>query len=65
MPADLKILAWHASIHTTMRFYVTQSADDVASLLRSAIGNTSGDTRPEHRKTTEVETDATADTINA
>jgi integrase len=65
MPADLKVLARHSSINTTMRFYVTQSADDVASRLRAAIGTNSGTNEENTRGTTDVEADANADRINA
>jgi integrase len=64
MPADLKILARHASISTTMAFYVTQSADDVGARLRSALGNTSGNSGREFAKSDEVDSNASADTIN-
>jgi integrase len=42
MPADLKVLARHASITTTMTYYVSQTAEDMGDLLRSAIGTKSG-----------------------
>jgi integrase len=42
MPADLKALARHASITTTMTYYVSQSAEDMGDLLRAAIGTKSG-----------------------
>ena len=59
MPADLKVLARHSSINTTMRYYVTQSADDVGDRLRFAIGNTSGNTdRSDGGKQRAVESDA-------
>jgi integrase len=65
MPADLKVLARHSSINTTMRFYVTQSADDVGSRLRLAISTIPGTNGPETSKATAVENDVNADTIDA
>ncbi len=65
MPADLKVLARHSSINTTMRFYVTQNADDVGSRLRLALSTIPGTNGPETSKATAVENDAKADTINA
>jgi integrase len=65
MPADLKVLARHSSINTTMRFYVTQSADDVGSRLRLAISTIPGTNATESPNSTAVETDANTDRINA
>lgn len=45
MPAQLKSLMRHASIETTMTFYVDQSAEIAATELWDALGNTSGNTR--------------------
>ena len=65
MPADLKILARHSSISTTMRYYVTQSADDVGDRLRNATGNTLGNTRQRKPRRSAVEQAPNPDKINA
>lgn len=43
-PATLQLLMRHASIDTTLRFYVALGADDVAGELWAAVGNSSGNT---------------------
>jgi hypothetical protein len=46
MPAVLMQLMRHASIHTTMAYYVTGNAQETADLLYESVsGDTSGDTR--------------------
>lgn len=47
MPAVLKQLMRHASIETTMSFYVEHNADDVSAELLPWAGNTLGNTGPE------------------
>jgi integrase len=63
MPAVLKELMRHSSISTTMTYYVSQSAEEVGDLLRSTIGNTSGNTRLRSTNLRGVEPDAKAATI--
>lgn len=58
-PATLKLLMRHRSIETTLKYYVSQDADEVAEELwrdyqpakpkwaRKSSGNTSGNSRPE------------------
>ncbi|MBA4106846.1 MAG: hypothetical protein C0485_13930 [Pirellula sp.] len=46
MPAVLKQLMRHASIETTMSYYVEHNADDVSAELLPWAGNTSGNTGP-------------------
>src|SRR4029078_12828965 len=65
MPADLKVLARHSSINTTMRFYVTQNADDAGSRLRMATRHHPGTNGPEATGSSAIENDAKADRINA
>jgi integrase len=52
MPADLNKLARHASMNTTMQFYVSRTAEDVGDMLRLALGTNSGtsDQKPEDRE---------------
>ncbi len=57
MPADLKVLARHASVSTTMQYYVTQNADDVGERLRMALGTNSGTNRQNEAATTRVDID--------
>jgi integrase len=40
MPTELKTLLRHASIDTTMKYYVDIQADDVAAGLWARFGNT-------------------------
>jgi integrase len=47
MPAVLKQLMRHASIETTMSFYVEHNADDVAADLWAGFGNIPGNSGPE------------------
>ena len=57
MPAVLQRLMRHASINTTMRYYVGIEADDVAAelwALDRASGNTFGNNRPLEGKAEEV-----------
>jgi len=42
MPAVLQKLMRHASIQTTMQYYVSLEAEDTADLLWRASGNTLG-----------------------
>ena len=46
MPAVLQKLMRHASIQTTMQFYVDLEADDVADALWDATGNSFGNSDP-------------------
>lgn len=46
MPAVLKQLMRHASIETTISFYVEHNADDVSAELLPWAGNTLGNIRP-------------------
>ena len=45
MPTVLRELMRHASINTTMAFYVGQNAEATADALWSTEGNNSGNTR--------------------
>ena len=45
MPAELKKLMRHASIETTMAYYVDQDAETIAERLWTAEGNISGNSR--------------------
>jgi len=48
-PATLQLLMRHASIETTLKYYVAQDADDIAVELwsqHSATGNSFGNSRP-------------------
>ena len=47
MPAVLKQLMHHASIETTMSYYVAHNADDVAADLWAGFGNSPGNSGPE------------------
>src|SRR5690606_25003806 len=47
MPAMLQKLMRHASIETTMKFYVEHNADDVSADLWAAVGSILGSIRPE------------------
>ena len=40
MPAILQKLMRHASVQTTMQYYVNLEAEDVAETLRATISNT-------------------------
>jgi integrase len=62
-PAILRDLMRHSSITTTMTYYVSQSAEDVGDVLRSAVGNTAGNTRRAKRKAIEVDCDRKQATI--
>jgi hypothetical protein len=42
MPAVLKELMRHSSINTAMNYYLEQEPDDAGDTLRSALGNTAG-----------------------
>ena len=46
MPMILQQLMRHASISTTMEFYVGRNAEAAAEVLCEALGNTSGNTEP-------------------
>lgn len=47
MPAELKDLMRHANIETTMKYYVSQCADDKAASLYARFGNNYGTTPAE------------------
>jgi integrase len=61
--AILRDLMRHCSINTTMTYYVSQTAEDVGDVLRLALGNTLGNTRPSKRKQGAVDRDKKPDTI--
>jgi len=44
MPAQLKKLMRHATIDTTLKYYVGVNAQSTAEMLWAALGDTSGDT---------------------
>lgn len=46
MPAVLQKLMRHASIQTTMQYYVSLEAEDTADVLWDALGNTLGNSGP-------------------
>ncbi len=57
MPAELKELMRHASIETTMTYYVGQNAEATAQGHRKALGHmdefANADTRTAHKKAPE------------
>jgi integrase len=65
MPADLKVLARHSSVTTTMQYYVTQNADDVGERLRIALGTNSGTNGQNGDGTTRVDIDGNGIKIRA
>jgi integrase len=65
MPADLKVLARHASITTTMTYYISQSAEDMGDLLRSALGTNSGTNEQNGDVAMSVDIDANGVKINS
>ena len=46
MPAVLQQLMRHASIETTMKYYVGKNAEATADVAWEAVGNTLGNTHP-------------------
>ena len=46
MPAVLQRLMRHASIQTTMQYYVSLEAEDTAAVLWQALGNSLGNSDP-------------------
>ena len=44
-PATLRALMRHASIDTTLRYYVSQDSDDIAAELWAGLGNSLGNSR--------------------
>lgn len=62
MPAVLKQLMRHASINTTMAYYVDEDAQDTAEVLYLALGNTSGNTAPHTEKVEEQQKTAKPET---
>ena len=55
MPTVLRELMRHESIETTMKYYVGVNAEATADELWNAVGNISGNIRPETKKKTRVE----------
>jgi integrase len=58
MPADLQVLARHASITTTMTYYVSRRAEDMGDLLRAATSTNSGTNQQNGETTVSVDIDA-------
>jgi hypothetical protein len=65
MPADLKVLARHASITTTMTYYVSQSAEYMGDFFRSAIGTNSGTNDANSDAAASVDIDAKGVRVNS
>jgi hypothetical protein len=53
----------HSSVTTTMSYYVDQTAEDVGDVLRSALGNKSGNNAESAVVAVEIEQDGTHVTI--
>ncbi len=63
-PATLQLLMRHESIETTLKYYVAQDADDIASELwsqHSATGNSSGNSRSQAQARHPTSPEATSD----
>lgn len=63
--ADLKELARHSSITTTLQYYVHHNADELGGRLRMALGTNSGTIAPESSESTDVESDRKPSTIKS
>jgi len=63
-PATLQLLMRHASIQTTLDYYVSMDADDVAGELWASFGNTSGNSS-ESVASCNRSADATTQGVNA
>ena len=62
-PAILRDLMRHSSVTTTMTYYVDQTAEDVGDVLRSALGNKSGNNAGSAVVSVDIESDGKHVTI--
>lgn len=62
-PAILRDLMRHSSINTTMTYYVSQTAEDVGDVLRTALGTSLGTNPPNATAELAVDIDANGVTI--